>query len=319
MTAGRVVVIGAVHEALPLVTRLLAERAEDFVGLVTFEQDLLVQQAGWVDLVSHAADADVPVLRVRNLNSTENVAALSQWDPELLVVVGWTRLLGSEVLRVPRRGTVGFHASLLPENRGRAPVNWQIIRGDTVGGNTMMLLDEGADTGDIVDQVALDISDGDTCATVYDRVAQAGATMLMRNLDALLAGRAPRTRQDPHEGSENGRRIPEMGVTDWRRSARELHDWVRAQTRPYPGAFTTLHGRTIRLWGSQVADTHTTAARPGEVVRSADDTLLVQCGVGRLLITDWDSDDGHAVDETTVFDAIDDAMRDWALGLAERP
>ncbi len=314
----RVVVVGAVHEALPLLTRLVEERPEALAGLVTFEQDLLEQQSGWVDLVTPARAAGVPVLRVRNLNSDESRAALARLSPDLLVVVGWTRLLSAEVLALPPRGAVGFHASLLPHNRGRAPVNWQIIRGDRTGGNTMMQLDSGTDTGDIVDQVPIEISDDDTCATVYDRVADAGATMLLRTLDALTEGRAARRPQDPQAGSVNGRRTPEMGVTDWRRSARELHNWVRAQTRPYPGAFCTLEGRSVRLWTAAVAD-ETTPGTPGRVLVTDEDGLLVQCGTGQLLITDHETEGGAHPEVGAVFDPIDDATRDWTLGLAERP
>lgn len=316
MTRGRVVVIGAVHEARPLLQRLLDERPAVVAGLVTLENDLLHNLAGAVDLATMADEAGVPVLRVRNLNSPDNVERLRALSPDLLVAVGWTRLLGADVLAVPRSGCVGFHASLLPANRGRAPVNWALIRGETLGGNTMMLLDAGTDTGDIVDQVPLPFAADDTCGTVYERVAEAGADMLLRNLDRLLSGDAPTTPQDPREGTHNPGRTPDMGVTDWQRTALEIHNWIRGQTHPYPGAFTTLDGDSVHLWRSTVVDEQSTG-RPGSIVTSDDAGITVQCGRGRLLVMDWQAD-GPNPTQLRVgdrFDAVEARTRDWSLGL----
>lgn len=320
MTSGRVVVVGAVHESRPLLKRFLAERRDSLAAVVTLEDDLLSTQSGAVDLTSPATAAGVPVLKVRNLNSPASIDRLKEIDPDLLVVVGWTRLLSAQVLDIPANGAVGFHASLLPENRGRAPVNWALIRGERVGGNTMMLLDAGTDTGGIVDQVLIPFSDDDTCATIYDRVADAGAEMLMRNLDALADGHARSVSQDPDGGTANGKRTPEMGVIDWRRSSAELHNWVRAQTRPYPGAFGTLAGQRVRLWSSTVAEKGRVGS-PGRVLAADDNGLLIQCGIGALHVIDWDVDGAsrETIAPGVTLDPIDDETRDWSLGLGQGP
>jgi len=190
----------------------------------------------------------VPVLPVADVNTPDVVDAIARHEPELIVVVGWTRLIRRPLLAVPPRGCVGFHASLLPENRGRAPVNWAILRGEKVTGNTMMMLDPGTDTGDIIDQRAIAIGLDDTCATVYERVGRAGADMLRQHLPALLTGTAPRRPQYGPSGPPLPRRTPEMGVLDWSWSAAQVHDWVRALTCPYPGAFTALSGRRVMVW-----------------------------------------------------------------------
>ena len=132
-----------------------------------------------------------------------------------MVVTGWTRLLSAELLGVPAHGVVGFHASLLPRYRGRAPVNWAILRGEAGTGNTMMYLDACTDTGDIIDQQAVPIAPDDTCATVYAKVGEAGAAMLGRHLRALLDGTAPRRAQGPADGPPLPKRTPGMGITDW--------------------------------------------------------------------------------------------------------
>ncbi len=202
--------VGAVHEARPALEAVLHHDCQ-VVGLVTLEPGRAATTAGFVDLATAARQAGVPVLETGNLNHPGEVARVRDLKPDLIVVVGWTRLLGEELLALPRRGCVGFHASMLPHNRGRAPVNWAIIRGEKETGNTMMYLAGGADTGDIIDQQRVAIDDEDTCATVYDKVGEAGAAMLRRHLDGLLAGTAPRRCQDDSQANLLPKRTPDHG------------------------------------------------------------------------------------------------------------
>src|SRR5579884_3373155 len=209
--AGRVVFIGAVHEARPALAALLGSGRATVAAVVTPPEDRGAPLSGRVDLAPLAAAAGVPVLTADDVNAPRTVRRIRELAPDLLVVVGWTRLLGRELLALPPRGCVGFHASLLPRHRGRAPVNWAILKGETLTGNTMMMLDPGVDTGDIVDQRPVAILPDDTCGTVYERIARAGAAMLVERLPALLDGSAPRRPQDPARGDTLPRRTPEMG------------------------------------------------------------------------------------------------------------
>jgi methionyl-tRNA formyltransferase len=118
--------------------------------------------------------------------------------PDLIVVAGWRRLIPPDALAIPRYGTVGFHSAKLPEYPGRAPVPWTFLRGDTHAWNTMLYLDEGVDSGDIIDEESRPLCECDTPTSVYRWVAESDARMLRRHLPALLAGTAPRTPQDPH-------------------------------------------------------------------------------------------------------------------------
>lgn len=329
--AGRVVLIGAVHEALPALEELLASPVADLALVVTYAERPATRSpvlSGRVDLTGPAREAGVRVLPVRDVNAPEVVAQISAAEPDLLVVVGWTRLLKPPLLAVPRRGCIGFHASLLPGNRGRAPVNWAILRGERVTGNTMMFLDADVDTGDIVDQVEVPIGPRDTCATVYEQVGRAGAWMLARHLPALLDGTAPR-RPQPRGGDVLPRRTPEMGVVDWTRTAPELHDWVRALTLPYPGAFTSVAGRRVMLWSARVAAVPT-GAEPGTVVAVRTTGVQVATGAGDLVVMlagdpgepvrrawPWSLDAGVVVG--TRFDAIPPEVSRWARGLGPRP
>jgi len=136
--------------------------------------------SGYVDLHRLAARRAIPVLATTDANSEAALRWVAAHRPDLIVVVGWSRLLREPLLALPSRGCVGFHASLLPHGRGRAPVNWAIIRGQTQTGNTMMYLVPGVDAGDIIDQAAVPIGPDDTCETVYAAVARAGAAAVAR-------------------------------------------------------------------------------------------------------------------------------------------
>lgn len=285
MTPGSVIFVGAVHEAAPALGALLASPAARVAAVVTPTEEASRGLAGPVDLATPAAREGVPLIRTEDINDPRLVAVLSQLEPDLLVVCGWTRLLRTPVLSVPRYGVVGFHASMLPRHRGRAPVNWAVIKGERRTGNTMMLLDPRADLGDIVDQRPIPIGLEDTCATVYERVGEAGADMLRQHLPALLTGRAPRVAQDPQEGDLLPRRTPAMGVLDWDRSASAVHDWVRALTWPYPGAFTSYRGERVMVWHTTPPGGRRQVGPPGTVLALEPDGVRIATGDGSIVVT----------------------------------
>ncbi len=280
----RVVFVGAVHEAEPALEAVLRSKAE-VVAVVMPTAAMGAKQSGAVDLEPLARRFGVPVLRTDNLNSPQDVERLRKLAPDLIVVVGWTRLLGRDVLAIPPRGCVGFHASLLPAGRGRAPVNWAILRGDTVTGNTFMYLAAEADAGDIIDQRAIAIEPNDTCGTVYARVAQAGAEMLATHMDALLSGTAPRRPQGRGAGALLPKRTPDMGITDWNRPARAVHDWIRALTHPYPGAFARWNGNTLFLWRSELPTASSLVSEPGMILGAEGDAMIVSAQDGSVRVT----------------------------------
>jgi methionyl-tRNA formyltransferase len=325
---GRVIFVGAVHEAVPALGALIDSGAE-IAEVVTLPEERSAGTSGFVDLEPLARAHGITVRRCVNINSAESVERVRQLRPDLMVVTGWTRLLSAELLSVPPRGVMGFHASLLPRYRGRAPVNWAILRGEPVTGNTMMYLDAGTDTGDICDQQTVPITPDDTCATVYARVGDAGGEMLRRHLPALLDGTAPRRPQGPGDGPPLPKRTPEMGVTDWDRPARAVHDWIRALTFPYPGAFTFLGERKLMLWGSMVdgADTRRAA---GEVLGYDDQGIRVATADGVITVTSV-SDHGAAPGPAAAwasrnglraggrFAPVRSGIAAWVLGLGPKP
>ncbi len=277
----RVVFVGAVDEGRRCLEGLLAA-GERFAGLVTLKEEWAVETSGAVPFDDLAERYAIPLLKVKNLNHPANVERLRAMRPGLLLVVGWTRLLGPEILALPPRGCVGFHASLLPKYRGRAPVNWAIINGESETGNTMIFLDDGVDTGDIIEQRRIPITPEDDCRTLYEKVSDSAVEMLLQHLPALKAGTAPRRRQDHSRATVMPRRRPEDGLIDWSAGARRLYDWVRALTHPYPGAFTFAGRAKIYIWRAMVAE-ESGDTLPGVILElTPDEGILVGAGRGSL-------------------------------------
>ena len=297
--------------------------------MVTLDEATSASVSGAVDLATAADAMGIPVLRIADANAPESVRAIADRAPALIAVVGWTRLISEELLALPARGCIGFHASLLPRHRGRAPVNWSIIKGETVTGNTMMLLNPGIDTGVIVDQRATPIYVDDTCASVYDRVAGLGADMLRDNLTQLLDGTAHTRSQDERHADVLPKRTPAMGVTDWRRSPVEIHNWVRAQTLPYPGAFTHLEGEQVMIWATALPRATGAHGVPGEIVGMSEEGVVVASGSGAVTLTviGFADEDpmparrwagAHGIAAGARFDLPDPETVAWSLGEGPR-
>lgn len=236
---------------------------------------------------------------VDSINDVTSVELLRTLDLDLVFVIGWTELLRPAVLTLARIGMIGAHASLLPCNRGRAPINWALIRGDHQTGNTLFWLTAGVDAGDVIDQMTLPITPYDTCASLYRRIAETNRDMILRALPALLVGQRPGRPQGPPSGPPLPKRRPEDGCLDWTRSSDEIYDFVRALTRPYPGAFTAAGADRFTIWRcARLPAAANVRARPGEVLGPVVSPTeqacgqLVACGRGAIVMLEVEQVDG---------------------------
>ena len=215
-------------------------------------------------------------------NSSEFASRVVRAEPDFIFSFYYRQLLGPSLLAVPPRGALNMHGSLLPRYRGRVPVNWAIIHGERETGATLHYMTERADAGDIVDQQAVPILPDDTAFEVMNKVGVAAEIVLARTLPALVRGDAPRKPQDASVATYFGRRRPEDGCIDWTRSASAIHNLVRAVAPPYPGAFTSIAGRPVRLLRTRLEQgRHARNDRP-TLYREGDD-WLIDCADGGVL------------------------------------
>lgn len=283
----RVVFIGCVKEGKECLEEVL-QLGCDVRAIITFNDEMARKTSGAVRFDDLAQRYRIPLHRVATTDSPEIVTLIQEIKPDIVFVIGWTRLIHEDILAIPKYGCIGMHASILPRYRGRAPINWALINNEKQTGNSAILLDRGVDTGKLLAQRSFAINMADTCKTLYDKVAVSGREMVREIVGHLTNGGLETIVQDESQATVMPRRTPEDGVINWNLGALELFNWVRALTRPYPGAFSFHHGKKLFIWEARIAhDTNWHADRlepepPGTVI-STSDGILVSVGEGELL------------------------------------
>ncbi len=220
------------------------------VVLVVTHEDNPDETIWFASLADRAASAGVEVLKPDDPDSQELVSRIRECQPDFLFSFYYRHMLGAELLAIPPRGAYNLHGSLLPKYRGRVPVNWAVLNGETETGVSLHEMTVKPDAGDLVDQQAVPIGPNDTAAEVFARMVEAAGLLLDRALPKLAAGTATHTPLDLSQGSYFGGRRPEDGRIDWSASAWAIHNLIRAVAPPYPGAFTDVDGRRLMLLGS---------------------------------------------------------------------
>jgi methionyl-tRNA formyltransferase len=218
--------------------------------------------------------------RVKTEAFAESLRALA---PDVAVVVAYGRILPRAVLEAPRRGCVNVHASLLPRWRGAGPIQWAIVHGDRETGVCLMRMDEGMDTGPVIACERTPIGGDETAGELGGRLAAMGADLLRAKLPDWVAGRVEATPQDDSEATLAPKLEKEDGRVDWRQSARAVHDRVRGLS-PWPGAFTEVDGRVVKIHRTAIREDTGDHGEPGVVRAVGADGIEVACGRGAVAI-----------------------------------
>jgi len=216
----------------------------------------------------------LPVYQPERIRRPEAVEALAALRPDAIVVVGYGQILPQAVIDIPRHGIINVHASLLPEYRGAAPVQWAIANGATLTGVTTMRIDAGLDTGDMLLKAETEIGPDETALELSGRLATLGAALLIETLEQIET-LVPH-RQNPAQATYAPLLKKEDGLIDWRQPAQAIHNRVRG-FQPWPGAYTRFRGHQLHIWKSRV--TPGRAARPGLLTGRP---LAIECGNGAL-------------------------------------
>lgn len=270
-----------------------AEAGAEIAAVVTLPGPIDPNRSGQCSFDEVAERLGARLIETTDVNAPETVAAIEEASPDLAFVVGWSQLVRERFLAVPARGTFGMHPTLLPRHRGRAPIPWAILNGLAKTGVTLFeIADPTADSGPIVGQVEVPIGPHETATTLYDRLVDAHVELVREYVPQLLAGTALMTPQDPRRASHWPKRMPADGLIDWETRAPYLYDWVRAQTRPYPGAFTFAGDRRVIIWRASVADSDETG-EAGVILEQRPEGFVVACGEGALLLEEIELEGGQ--------------------------
>jgi methionyl-tRNA formyltransferase len=275
--------------------RVTAEAGAEIVGIVTLATAATVDRSARWSFTDDARVLGAALVETTDVNSEATLAAVSALEPELIFVVGWYQLVREPFIALASEGVFGMHPTLLPRHRGRAAIPWAILSGLARTGVTLFeIADATADSGAIVGQIAVDIDPDETATSLFDKVTTAHLDLLREYVPQLLARTAPRISQDPLRASSWPRRRPADGIIDWETRAPYLYDWVRAQTRPYPGAFTYLGQDKVVVWRARPVEL-SEPAPAGTIVAERPDGPVVACGEGGLVLEEVETSAGPLV------------------------
>jgi methionyl-tRNA formyltransferase len=225
---------------------------------------------------------DIPVFQPRKIREKEAVENLRAYRPDFIVVAAFGQILPKEILDMPRFCCINVHASLLPKYRGAAPIQWALLNGEKEAGVTIMRMDVGLDTGDMIEKVSLPIDKEETGGSLFEKLSVAGAKLLAETIEKIAAGTATYTPQDEAQATHTTMIQKSMGSIDWEKSAVETERLVRAMN-PWPSAYTALHGKTLKVW-TAAALPENTGTVPGTVTKTDGNGMYVQTGDGTLLL-----------------------------------
>lgn len=231
----------------------------------------------------YALEHGFEVYQPMKVKDQEVIDQLQSFNPDLIVVAAFGQFLPKAILEMPKYGCINVHASLLPKYRGAAPIQYAIIKGEKESGVTIMQMDIGMDTGDMLAKVVVPIGEETTMGELHDGLMTAGAELLLTTIDGLEAGTVVAVPQNNDEATYATLLDRSMERIDWSKSAAEVHNLIRG-FNPAPSTYTKLpNGKSLKLWRSRVTD-ETAAALPGTVVQVSKKSFKVACGDGVLEI-----------------------------------
>jgi len=255
--------------------KLLLDQGRDIAALFTHEDDSGETQ--WFrSCAGLARERGVPVYTL-GPKDPEMERIIADIKPDLILSLYYRNMIPMRVLDHARLGAFNMHGGLLPKYRGRAPLNWAIINGESETGITLHVMVREADAGDLVDAEAVPIGPEETAGDVAPRVAEGAVRLIARQIDGLLSGTAPRIKQDETQATYFRARKPEDGRIDWTQSAQAIFNLIRAVAPPFPGAFTQVNGRRLMVWKARVVAGR---GEPGDVLSLHP--LMIATGEGAL-------------------------------------
>lgn len=289
----KIVMCGCTRSGIEISQKLLSHKVgiSYFVSL-TEEQAKAAMVSDYRSFESISGQYNIPIYypKTYSLKDSSDIKFFEEKKFDILLLGGWNRLVPENVLRTLKFGGVGVHGSadFLPKGRGRSPINWSLIEGKPRFILQLFLLKSGVDDGEILDWEIFDINQWDTCQTLYYKNEILTSRMLLRTIPKIVDGTI---QSIPQKGTPTyyPKRSPEDGEIDWNKTVFEIYNFIRAITRPYPGAFSYLDGKKIFIWRAQPFDTKITYpdAREGEIVEIlSTGHYVVNCNSGLLLITE---------------------------------
>ena len=227
-----------------------------------------------------ALEHGIPVFQPKRIRNEEAIAHVKEWNPDVIVVAAFGQLLPKEIIDMPQYGCLNIHASLLPKYRGASPIQQAVINGEKESGVTIMKMDEGLDTGDMLKKKSVLLDEKETGESLHDKLALLGGPLMLEVLEELEKGTAVLTPQKDEESSYAKMLKKDMGHIDWEKPATVIECLIRG-LNSWPSAYTGFEGKTLKIWNADVVEENS-EYNPGTIVRTEKDAVFVQTGEGLL-------------------------------------
>ena len=253
------------------------------VGIVNLNTQRSLSKANYYTYLDIAAEYDIPLHFCDNVNDPETLAWIADKEPDLIIQTGWSQKFRAPLLNLPKYGCVGEHPAPLPRGRGAACINWAILTGETQWGDTFFHMVDEYDRGAVYAQEMFEIAPYDDVRTVYDKVATCSAKVIRENIDLWSEGMFTEITLDESIATYYPKRRPADGIFDFTKGAKELHDFIRAQTEPYPGAFFWYNGEKITVLSSRLVNALSDAPAGTVLGKTENGGIQVVCGDGGVL------------------------------------
>ena len=225
----------------------------------------------------------IPVFQPKKVRDPECVEELKKYQADVCVVIAFGQILPKEILEMTPYGCINVHASLLPSYRGAAPIQWAVIRGEKISGVTTMQMDEGLDTGDMLEKTEIILDEKETGGSLHDKLAEAGAKLCVHTLDKLVQGDLTPQKQG-ESPTEYARMLDKkLGDINWEQSAVEIERLIRG-LNPWPSAYTDWNEKTMKIWEADAVPGENTEKAPGTITDVTKDDFAVQTGDGQLRV-----------------------------------
>ncbi len=246
----------------------------------------------FVDLGSICSNSKIPIHYEDSKNKKESLKFMKKYDPDIIYCIGWSYLLSSEFLKLCKHGVIGFHPASLPKNRGRHPIIWSLCLGLENTSSTLFVMEEGADTGPIIDQIDIKIAKNDNALTLYKKILSKLKIQIQTTAINFSKNSVKRTKQDHTKSNVWRKRSFPDGQIDWRMTAHDINNLIRALYKPYPGAHYKFRDEYINVFESKVfKGKQKNNIEPGKVldINSSENSFLIKCGGNTAL---WIYNDG---------------------------
>jgi methionyl-tRNA formyltransferase len=276
----RVLFIGSKQLGLRVLQTMHSLSPDTLIGAMTID-DSQDTRTRFADFRTFAKENALPLHVAKNRKHSEQL--IEQLKPDLCLVVGWYWMISKQAIDAVPAGFIGIHNSLLPKYRGGSPLIWQIIRGESEVGFSIFDFRPGMDDGPIWAQGRISVGEEEYIASILDRLEMKTLEIFQETYPRILIRSVEPFEQDHEQATYCAQRFPHDGRINWRAPAREVYDFIRAQSVPYPGAFTQFEGRELRIWRARLFD-GTYIGAPGQIGKLADDGVFVVCGDDRAVI-----------------------------------